>query len=105
MKYNVTEVEFDFDDDYVEESKLTFDEEIAVRDLALGVYEADDEDDLIEEVTTASGWCIKSIDYEVQLKCKLLHSQMTSLTHSLSLLTRKLNTLLTNQLTIRTQRY
>ena len=68
MKYIVTEVEFDFDDDYAEESKLTFDEEIEIRDLALGVWEAEDEDDLIEEVTTASGWCIKSIDYEVQLK-------------------------------------
>ena len=68
MKYNVTEVEFDFNDDYAEESKLTFDEEIEIRDLALGVWEADDEDDLIGEVTTASGWCIKSIDYEVQLK-------------------------------------
>ena len=68
MKYNVTEVEFDFDDDYAEESKLTFDEEIELRDLALGVWDADDEDDLIEEITTASGWCIKSIDYEVQLK-------------------------------------
>jgi len=70
MKYNVTEVEFDFDDWYDRnwESKLTFDEEIEIRDLALGVWEADDEDDLIEEVTTASGWCIKSIDYEVQLK-------------------------------------
>ena len=68
MKYNVTEVEFDFNDDYAEESKLTFDEEIAVRDLALGVWEADDEDDLIEEITAASGWCIKSIDYDIQLK-------------------------------------
>ncbi len=68
MKYNVTEVEFDFDDDYAEESKLTFDEEIEIRDLALGVWDADDEDDLIEEITAASGWCIKSIDYEVQLK-------------------------------------
>ncbi len=68
MKFNVTEVEFDFDDDYAEESKLTFDEEIEIRDLALGVWEAEDEDDLIEEVTTACGWCIKSIDYEVQLK-------------------------------------
>jgi len=68
MKYNVTEVEFDFDDDYAEESKLTFDEEIELRDLALGVWDADDEDDLIEEITAASGWCIKSIDYEVQLK-------------------------------------
>ena len=68
MKFNVTEVEFDFNDDYAEESKLTFDEEIELRDLALGVWEADDEDDLIEEVTTASGWCVKSIDYEIQLK-------------------------------------
>ena len=68
MKFNVTEVEFDFDDDYAEESKLTFDEEIELRDLALGVWEADDEDDLVEEITSASGWCIKKIDYEVQLK-------------------------------------
>jgi len=68
MKFNVTEVEFDFDDDYAEESKLTFDEEIEIRDLALGIWEADDEDDLIEEVTTASGWCIKSINYDIQLK-------------------------------------
>ena len=59
MKFNVTEVEFDFNDSLSEEYQLTFDEEIAVRDLALGVWEADDEDDLIEEVTTASGWCIK----------------------------------------------
>ena len=75
MKYNVTEVEFDFDDDYAEESKLTFEEEIEIRDLALGVWEAEDEDDLIEEVTTASGWCIKSIDYEIQLEYYSLGNQ------------------------------
>ena len=68
MKFNVTDIEFDFDDDYAEESKLTFEEEIEIRDLALGVWDADDEDDLIEEVTTACGWCIKSIDYNIQLK-------------------------------------
>ena len=68
MKFNVTDIEFDFDDDYAEESKLTFDEEIEIRDLALGVWDANDEDDLIEEVTTACGWCIKNIDYEIQLK-------------------------------------
>ena len=68
MKFNVTEVEFDFNDSLSEEYQLTFDEEIAVRDLALGVWEAEDEDDLIEEITTASGWCIKNIYYEVQLK-------------------------------------
>ena len=70
MKYNVTDIEFDFDDGNLneEEYKLTFEEEIEIRDLALGVWEADDEDDLIEEVTTACGWCIKNIDYEIQLK-------------------------------------
>ena len=75
MKFNVTEVEFDFNDSLSEEYQLTFDEEIAVRDLALGVWEADDEDDLIEEVTTASGWCIKSIDYEIQLEDYSLGNQ------------------------------
>ena len=68
MKFNVTEVEFDFNDSLSEEYQLTFDEEIELRDLTLGVWDADDEDDLIEEITAASGWCIKSIDYEVQLK-------------------------------------
>ena len=40
MKYNVTDVEFDFDDGNLneEEYKLTFDEEIEIRDLALGVW-------------------------------------------------------------------
>ena len=69
MKYNVTDIEFDFDDGNDGESyPLTFEEEIAIRDSALGVWEADDEDDLIEEITSAAGWCIKSIDYDIQLK-------------------------------------
>ena len=69
MNYNVTDIEFDFDDGNDGESyALTFDEEIALRDSALGVWEADNEDDLIEEITAAAGWCIKSIDYDIQLK-------------------------------------
>ena len=36
MKFNVKEVEFDFDDDYANGFKLTFEEEITLRDLALG---------------------------------------------------------------------
>ena len=65
MKFNVTEVEFDFTDS---QGSITFEDEIEARDLALGVWEADVEDDLIEEITTTSGWCIKNIDYEVQIK-------------------------------------
>ena len=34
----------------------------------LGVWEADDEDDLVEEITANAGWCIKSLNYEIQLK-------------------------------------
>ena len=68
MKFNVTEIEFELNDSLSEEYQLSFDDEIALRDDALGVWEADDEDDLTEEITTAIGWCIKSIDYEIQLK-------------------------------------
>ena len=70
MKFNVTDIEFDFDDGNCneEEYKLTFDEEIEIRDLALGVWEADDEDDMIDEITTATGYLIKNIYYDIQLK-------------------------------------
>ena len=67
-KYTVTEIEFDLNESLSEEYSLSFDEEIALRDSALGVWEADNEDDLIEEITAAAGWCIKSIDYDIQLK-------------------------------------
>ena len=63
MQYLVTNIEFDFDYEQTYE-----DERIEITNDHLGVWEADDEDDLIEEVTTAAGWCIKSIDYDIQLK-------------------------------------
>ena len=40
MLYQITDIEFDFDD----------------------------EDDLVEEITTAYGWCIKSINFRHILK-------------------------------------
>ena len=67
MKFNVTDIEFDY-----KESKLTFDEEIEIRDLALGVYEADDDNDLLDEITASCGYEIENIYYEVQLKWKQL---------------------------------
>jgi len=63
MIYNVTDIEFYFDD-----SKLTYDEEIEIRDLALGVYEADNDDDLLDEITATTGYDIENIYYEIQLK-------------------------------------
>ncbi len=71
MNYLVKSVEFDLQDDYdmSKDDRINFDElQIELEDQTVGVWEAEDEDDLIEEITTASGWCIKTIDYEVQLK-------------------------------------
>ena len=72
MKFLVTDIVFDLNDDYdmSEDDTFKFKNELQLdlQEKTFGVWEADDEDDLIEEVTTASGWCIKSIDYEIQLK-------------------------------------
>ena len=68
MNYNVTDIVFDFDDDYANGFDLTFDEEIAIRDSALGVWEADNEDDMIDEITAATGYLINNIYFDIQLK-------------------------------------
>ena len=71
MKFLVKSCQFDLQDDYdlSKDDRLNLDElQIELEDQTVGVWEADDEDDLIEEITSASGWCIKSIDYEIQLK-------------------------------------
>ena len=71
MKYLVKSCEFDLQDDYdtSKDDRINFDElQVELEDQTVGVWEVEDEDDLIEEITTASGWCIKTIDYEVQLK-------------------------------------
>ena len=77
MQFYVSDIEFDFDDD---EANTVCNSDLdtffiasnisrkEVTDEHLGVWEADDEDDLIEEITASSGWCIKSINYEIQLK-------------------------------------
>jgi hypothetical protein len=76
-KFNVTDIEFDFDDD---EANTVCNSDLdtffiasevdrkEVTERHLGVWEADSEEDLIEEITAAAGWCIKSIDYDIQLE-------------------------------------
>ena len=66
MKYNVTEILFDFEGDF--DDPLTLEEQVQITFDSLGVWEADDEDDLIDEISSVTGWCIKSIDYVLQLK-------------------------------------
>ena len=70
MHYIVEDIEFDFGDDYCTDEgfSITVDDEIAARDTALGMWWVDSEcgdpeDELIEKITEATGWCIKSIKY------------------------------------------
>ena len=68
MKFYVSDIEFDFNSDMPDYYSVSHDDqEMIVRDN-LGVWDAEDDDDLIEEITANAGWCIKSIDYEIQLK-------------------------------------
>ena len=68
MKYLVTDIEFDFSTDMPDYYSVSFDDQTSIINDNLGVWDAEDEDDLIEEVTSNAGWCIKSINYEIQLK-------------------------------------
>ena len=66
MKFQVTKIEFDFTDDFGEDLELSVQEELEITDETIGqIWDADDADDLVEEITCATGWCIKSIDYTV----------------------------------------
>ena len=65
MNYYVNDIEFDFTDSQGELDEWEQDQIVKNN---IGVWQADNEDDLIEENTTSSGWCIKSIDYDIQLK-------------------------------------
>ena len=66
MQFQITDVEFDFID---ADGTLPIDIQDDIIDDVIGViWEADDGDDLIEEITADTGWCIKSIDYRYILK-------------------------------------
>jgi hypothetical protein len=61
MLYQVTDIELDFEMDAgifpPEQTQRLITED------CIGLYEAEDGDDLVEQITNATGWCIKSIDY------------------------------------------
>ena len=66
MQFQITQIEFDFDDaqEYIPEE----DKQEVYNDVIGAVWEACDEDDLVEEITCATGFCVKSIDYRHVLK-------------------------------------
>ena len=61
MQFQITYIEFDFEDDLY---SMTEQETEDFYDDYVGTFwEADDGDDLVEEITSAAGYSIKSIDY------------------------------------------
>ena len=62
MQFRVTEIEFDFDDSASYDKEPGYFQTIIEETLST-TWEASDADDLVEEITNATGWCINSIDY------------------------------------------
>ena len=67
MKLLVTQIEFDFNNDMPEIYGVSEEDAIAITNDNLGIWEVDDEDELVDKITDNSGWCIKSIDYTSNL--------------------------------------
>ena len=59
MQFQVTQIEFDFDDSFEVEN---YDQDVIDEVLAT-TWEVHDEEDLLDEISACTGWCIKSIDY------------------------------------------
>ena len=65
MDFQITDIEFDFDDAF-DVDPLTDAEIEAIYDDHIGmIVEAESEDEMIEEITCTTGWCVKSINYVV----------------------------------------
>ena len=66
MQYMITGIKFDCscdDDDWTPKDQQ--ETEYILPAAYLGtIWDADDEEDLIEELTASSGWLIKSLDYK-----------------------------------------
>jgi hypothetical protein len=65
MKFQITEIEFDFidyDDAYPGELDDNYKQKINNETIGQ-IWEADDEDNLVEKITYATGWYIKSLNY------------------------------------------
>ena len=61
MQYRVTEINIDFEDDNFELSPT--EQQDVINDVMSTTWEACDGDDLVEEITAATGFCVNSIDY------------------------------------------
>ena len=67
MQFQVTDIHFDFGDSF--EPSITKEEMDEIVDETFStIWEAVDEEDLVEEITSATGFCVNSINYQHVLK-------------------------------------
>tara|TARA_Y100000994_G_scaffold232126_1_gene219125 strand:- start:11 stop:277 length:267 start_codon:yes stop_codon:yes gene_type:complete len=66
MQFRVTEINIDFEDDNFELPPT--EQQSIIDDVKSTTWEACDGDDLVEEITSAIGFCVNSIDYCYVLK-------------------------------------
>jgi hypothetical protein len=66
MQYRITQINIDFEDDNFELSPT--EQQNVINDVMSTTWEASDGDDLVEEITSAIGFCVNSIDYCYVLK-------------------------------------
>ena len=66
MQFRVTQINIDFEDDNFELPPT--EQQSIIDDVKSLTWEASDPDDLVEEITSAIGFCINSIDYIHVLK-------------------------------------
>ena len=66
MQFRVTQINIDFEDDNFELSPT--EQQDVIDDVMSTTWEASDGDDLVEEITSATGFCVNSINYCYVLK-------------------------------------
>jgi|TARA_B100000085_G_C18561749_1_gene519879 hypothetical protein len=62
MNFYVSDISFDFSDSRYE---LSQNEKIDIIDDSLGLWRANSDEELINEITESVGYCVNSIQYEV----------------------------------------
>lgn len=61
MKFKVTSVQVDFEDDDFELPPM--DQLKVIQNIMAEPWFVDDEDDLVDHISDVTGWCITSINY------------------------------------------
>ena len=74
MKLLVTQIEFDVEAEDCEQfgsitGAIEYEkqQQLELQTAAIGIWEVDNEDELVDKISDNAGWCIKSIDYTSNL--------------------------------------